>query len=280
MKSHIKVCRSFLLFFGLFLAGNNIVAQVTIAPTNLYITDENKFGTYLVINSSNTPQEISVNFIFGYGKSNKNGVREYFYGDTLDYNNFSIAKWIRAFPQNFVLPPGQRQVVRLRINNPNNLDDGTYWARIKTTSSPVSPPIELESNNNVSAAIGVKIEQISGVFFKKGDVNTGIEIQEIRTSINEEALTILTDIKRLGNSPFLGTITATLSEQNGNIVGESFVSTSIYFDETVKQEINISDLNSGTYELKIEFRTSRGDISDNDIVKMNPVSKTEIINIQ
>lgn len=280
MKSHIKVCRSFVLFFVLFLLGNNIIAQVTIAPTNLYITDENKFGTYLVINNSNTPQEISVNFIFGYGRSNRDGIREYFYGDTLDYNNFSIANWIRAFPQNFVLSPGQRQVVRLRINNPNNLADGTYWARIKTTSSPVSPPIELESNNNVSAAIGVKIEQISGVFFKKGDVNTGIEIQEIRTSLNDETLTILTDLKRLGNSPFLGTITASLSDQNGKIVGESFVSTSIYFDETLKQEMDISDLNTGTYELKIEFRTNRGDISSDDIVKMNPVSKTKIINIQ
>lgn len=257
-----------------------VYAQVSIAPTNLYIDGQQRFGTYLVVNSSTQDQEIAIEFLFGYSKTDLNGEREWVFSDTAMHNRYAISDHIRAFPQNFILPPGQRQVVRLRINAPDDLPDGTYWARIKTSSVPESPPVELSSNDGVAARVTMTVEQVTGLFYKKGNVSTGIEVENIRVEFPEdENLIILTDLKRTGNSPFLGSITTALLNRNGQIVGEQFVSTSIYFDGTHKQELGIKDLAPGEYTLRVHFETRRSDVSSDDLVQMEPVTATTTVTI-
>jgi hypothetical protein len=166
----------------------------------------------------------------------------------------------------------------LRINAQNSIPDRTYFARIKTTSTPVSPPVEIDNNQAVSAQIGVVINQISGVYYKKGEVSTGIEIENIRTKTEDNNFVVLTDYLRLGNSPFLGTITASLM-QNGDVKAEQFISTTLFFSGTHRSEINITDLSSGEYQLRVRFESRRGDISSQDIVQMQPVIETMTITI-
>lgn len=250
------------------------VAQVTIAPTNLFVDSGNRFGTYMVINGSNQNQEISVNFHFGFGQTDESGERRTVSEDSVLEKQHSVAEHIKAFPQNFILNPGQRQTVRLRINAPNDLPDGTYWARIKTSSIPESPPVEVTSTDNVTARVGINIEQVTGLFYKKGDVTTGIEIEEIRPQVSGEELTILTDYNRTGNSPFLGSISTSLIDQNGETVAENFSSTSIYFDGTHRQRLDISNVTEGDYTIQVKFETRRSDISRDDLVQMEPVIET------
>ena len=254
-------------------------AQITIAPTNLFIDNQNKFGTYMVINNSQTPQEVSVDFFFGYNVSDEDGNREQITEDSVRAEMYSIADHIRAFPQNFILQPGQRQIVRLRITAPNTLENRTYWARIKTTSSAQSPPIEVASNSAVSANVGINIEQITGLFYKNGNVSTNIDIEEIRTEIDGQNLIILADYLRSGNSPFLGSITTTLSNSNDEVVAENFVSTSIYFDGTHSQVFDISDLPPGDYQVDLQFVSRRSDISPDEIIQMEPENSSLTITI-
>ncbi|MDR9417519.1 hypothetical protein [Gracilimonas sp.] len=177
--------------------------------------------------------------------------------------------------------PGKRQVVRLRVNPSQELQDGTYWARIKTTSTPESPPVEVGSDDNVTARVGINIEQVTGLFYKKGDVTTGIEVDEIQNTIIEEngqkRLVILADYQRTGNSPFLGSITTTLQEQGGETIEERFRSTSLYFDGTQREEFDITDLESGQYTVSINFRSQRSDISSDDLIQMEPVTATTTV---
>lgn len=270
---------SLTLFIGA-VCWSCVYSQVTIAPTNLFIEDQNKFGTYLVLNGSSENQEISIEFLFGYSKTDENGNREWVFSDSTMADQYSIHENVRAFPQNFILPPGQRQVVRLRINAPNDLKDGTYWARIRTSAVPETPPVELSSDDAISANITMSVEQVTGLFYKKGDVSTGIEIENIQTNISEEnILTILTDFKRIGNSPFLGTVTASLIDDNDDVL-TTFVSTSIYFDGTLRQAFDISNIPSGEYTVKVQFENRRSDISSNDIIPMQgPVSSTTTVTI-
>ncbi len=255
---------------------NTAKSQVTIAPTNLFIDGSNRFGTYMVINGSDTPQEVSVDFIFGYATSDSVGNRLYIYDDSLKAETYSLASSIRAFPQNFTLNPNQRQVVRLRINQTMFTNDGTYWARIKTSSTPVSPPIELENDQSVGARIGVVIDQISGVFYKKGNVTTGIDIKEIEGLVDSDSNTfsVLTHYNRTGNSPFLGTITTILKNANGNEVRRGVVSTSIYFDGIHRENFDLSELPSGNYSIEVSFESSRTDVSSSEIVQMQTVNET------
>lgn len=260
----------FFFLIALFLISGITNAQVTIAPTNLFIEDNTRFGTYLVINGSNETQEIAIEFFFGYSTANEEGLRNIVVDDTTMAANHSVSQYVRAFPQNFTLAPGQRQVVRLRINAPQTLEDGTYWSRIKTSSVPETPPLELQNTENVSASVSIRVEQITGLYFKKGDVSTGIEINDITTSVEEEndKIVILANLDRTGNSPFLGSITTTITDQNGEVVRRGFVSTTIYFSTVFRQELELGDLAKGQYTVSMQFESSRTDVSENEIVQM------------
>ncbi|MFD2532498.1 fimbrial biogenesis chaperone [Gracilimonas halophila] len=270
------------IFLFLSLLTCSVHAQVTIAPTNLFLDNQTRFGTYMVINGSNTPQEISIEFFFGYSETDINGERINITDNQEIEASHSVAESIRAFPQNFILQPGQRQIVRLRINAPNNSQDGTFWSRIKTTSTPESPPVEIGSDDNVTARVGINIEQITGLFYKSGEVTTGIEVEGIKTSFpdgNEDQLVVLTDYQRTGNSPFLGSITTTLQNQNGEILAQGFRSTTLFFDGTQKEELDISGLSPGKYTVQVHFETRRSDISSTDLVQMEPVTATTTVTI-
>ncbi len=262
------------ILIAIIFVGTDVFAQVTIAPTNLFIDSRTKFGTYLVINGSNESQEINVDFLFGYTVSNEDGSRKVVYEDDEKAAEYSAANWVRAFPKSFTLAPGQRQVVRLRVVAPNDLADGTYWSRIRTTSSPVSTPVEVQSNEAITARVGIEIAQVTGLYYKKGDVTTGIDITDMSTKMGDDGvLEVLADIKRTGNSPFLGSITANILDTDGNVVTTSFVSTTIFFDGKYKHEIDLSTVQTGNYQVELKFDSRRGDVSSNEIVQMQPVSK-------
>lgn len=263
--------------FILLAIKTGVFGQVTIAPTNLFINDQNRFGTFLVVNGSGSPQEVSISFEFSYPQTDENGIRKIVKDSSLNAPN-SIQEYVRAFPQQFVIQPGQRQIIRLRVNAPNSLQDGTYWTRIKTASSTVSDPIEIQNQSTVAAQVGIKVEQITGLFYKAGDVNTEININDIKTqkSIRDgtEYLEVFTSFERLGNSPFLGTIRTEILDLNGKIVSETTTSTSYYFDGTHSSQLDISGMNDGNYQIRISFDNSRSDISESDRIPMTPVSKT------
>lgn len=266
-----------LLLSSLFaiLMFSQVIGQVTIAPTNLFVEENSRFGTYMVINNSDENQEISVDFVFSYSALNENGQRRIVEDDSMRAQEYSVAEHVRAFPQNFVLTPGQRQIVRLRIAAPSDLDDGTYWARIKTSATPESPPVEIEQAENVTASLGLIVEQITGLYYKVGSVNTGIEIQSITPNLTEDGvLEVLTNYERTGNSPFLGSILTSLVNSAGEVLQQGRTSTTLYFSGTHSQTLNVSDIEPGEYTIRVEFLTQRNDVSPEDLVQMQPVSQS------
>ncbi|MBO6571494.1 hypothetical protein GYB29_03845 [bacterium] len=277
----MKIIR--VIISGLFLCtilSATVLSQVTIAPTNMFLDDNSRFGTFMVINNSQQPQEISVDFLFGYFDTNEFGDKSFVRDSSEIAQNYSIAESVRAFPQNFVLQSGDRQIVRLRINASQDLVEQTYWARIRTTSTPESPPLELGASDAVNAQIGVKFEQITGLFYKVGETNTGININQIRTRmIDDNTIQILSDFERTGNSPFLGTVTTSIIK-DGKIMRTSSLSTSFYFDGTHGQNFNIEDMEPGSYQVKVEFVSERNDVSEQDLVQMSPSVSSTTVQIQ
>lgn len=262
-----------LVIWVFMLCSTNILGQITISPTNIFIEENTRFGTYLVLNGSNEPQEVSIEFIFAYTATDEEGNRSIVYDDTAQQEEHSAHTWVKSFPRNFTLAPGQRQVVRLRVAPPNDLDDGTYWARIKTRSTAQTPPVELQNDNSVSARVGITIEQITGLYFKKGTVTTGINVLGTDALLTDDGFVeVRTKLERSGNSPFLGSITVNVKDGNNNVVKSSFRSTTIYFDGTHSQEVDIQGLPAGTYTAEVTFETQRSDVSSDNIVKMQPVS--------
>ena len=260
------------LFFA-FIFAKTTSAQITIAPTMLFIDEENRFGSFLVLNGSDQPQEVSIEFPFGYPVTNENGNIQMIYDDSVTAQEFGISDRVRGFPQNFILEPGQRQVVRLTIR-PKNFSDAMYWTRIRTTSNPQSAAIGDTTTGQITAQITYELEQVTTLFYKKGDLNTGIEIQSFIHEETDSTVKFIADVSRTGNSPFIGSIFLKITDDEGTLVTEKMVSTSVYFDFRQIFEVPRTQLSNGSYSAEIIFKSERPDIPKGKLVPMEPISKS------
>lgn len=259
---------------------NSATAQVTIAPTALFIDDQSRFGSFLVLNGSDQTQEVSLTFEFGYPDTDEEGNSFMNYEDEEAREQYSIADWIRGFPRNFTLQPGERQTVRLTVRPPGDIPDGTYWTRIKTASNPAVPDVDEDVTEGVQAQITFRFEQVTAGFYKRGDVTTGISFNDLTAEVNDEQGIVLADVERSGNSPFLGSIFLTVTDGNGNVVHEHRVSTTVYIDAVRRLEFDASDLSPGTYTAEVRFETRRPDVSSGDLVQAEPVSRSTTFSIR
>ncbi len=259
-------------FILLFICAGPAAAQVSIAPTSLFIDDQNRFGTFLVLNSSNQTQEVQLEFIFGYPATDEEGNTYMRYDDPVAESEFSIAEWIRGFPRNFTLEPGARQTVRLTVRPPADLPDGMYWTRIRTTSNALSPDIDEEIQDGVSARITFRFEQITAAFYKKGNVNTGLDIKDKEIQLNGDKATIFAEVHRTGNAPFLGSMQLRVINDSGDEVYSNQNFTTVYLNALRKMDYDISGWPAGSYTAELTFLSERSDISARDIVQTDPVT--------
>jgi hypothetical protein len=267
--------RSFLLMLLLGVAmSKGALAQVTIAPTALFIDDRSRFGTFLVLNGSNQTQEVALTFEFGYPATDDEG------NVFMNYENeeaaalYSMVDWIRGFPRNFTLAPGERQTVRLTVRPPSDLADGTYWTRIKTASNPAVADIDAEVTEGVQAQITFRFEQVTAGFYKHGNVTTGVDIQNIEAEVSEGQGIVRAHVERTGNSPFLGSMFLTVRDASNNVVYENRSSTTVYLTAVRRMELDVSDFSSGEYVAEVRFETRRPDVASTDLVQGPASSQT------
>jgi len=256
------------------LAGQGL-AQVSVAPTALFVDSKSKFATFQVANSSKMAQEVKVAFVFAYPVSADDGDLTYIYDDEEQAALHSAADWIRGMPKYFVLDAGARQTVRLAIKAPGRLAAGTYWARLKVTSTQLSTDVGAASPNAVSTQINFQVNQTFPIYFKHGTTNTGLELVGLEKNFKSpRKIVFVADVKKSGNSPYLGTMHAKIFDATGEMVGESIVLLSIFYDGKRRIEMDISDLPLGAYTSKIEIKSGRSDIMARDIIPGNAVNSS------
>ena len=258
-----------------------MVAQVTIAPTMLFLDEQSRFGTVVVMNGSDEVQEISVEFPFGYPVTNNEGELKMVYDDSSDIAQQSgIHNAIKGFPKNFSLQPGQRQVVRLTVR-PQDFTNGMYWSRIRTTSTPQTAAVGEAEEGEITTEITYKFEQVTTLFYKHGNLTTGINVKDVHANATENNIDVVANVSRTGNAPFLGSIYLAVNDQEGNKIVEKKVSTSIYFDYKQVFSVSKEELKAGKYEAQIRFVSQRNDVSPEDIVAMDePVSQSVNFNVE
>jgi len=264
---------SSLFFLLLLFAVKSVVAQITIAPIMLFLDEQERFGTIMVMNGSSQVQEITIEFPFGYPVTDSNGNINMVYDDSATAERYSISNAVRGFPTNFTLQPGQRQVVRLTVR-PRNYQDGMYWSRIRTTSTPQQPAIGETSEDAITTQITYRFEQVTTIFYKHGEVDTGLNILNFTTRQNADNIEFISDIRRTGNSPFLGSIRLVVTDSSGNLIEEKKSSTSIYFDYRQIFQIEKEKLPAGSYNAEITFRSERSDVPLSDLIQIEPISRS------
>lgn len=254
------------------------MAQISIAPTSVFM-DDNGIASLYITNPSEITQEISVSFVFGYPGSDDLGNLVMVYGDSIKDKQYGLGDRLRAFPRTFILAPQQQQTIRLQLRPDRSLLAGTYFTRVKVTSNNQTPDVGQAVETEVATQINFKFDQVIAAFYKNGQTNTGLEIGNVTTSINEGKVRAIAEFTTTGNSPFLGSIIASIKDANEKTVSKKEEIVAMYFNGKKGVDVDIQDLPAGEYQLELRFETNRADIPSTDLVQSSPISKRVLIRI-
>lgn len=267
MKKIIPFLVSFLCFVI------EIYSQVSISPTTIF-TDRNGIGTVYVSNPSSSPQEVSLEFLFGYPGNDTDGNIIMVYGDSTSEGKSGFGSKIRTFPKNFIIAPNQQQTIRVQVLPDNSRSPGSYFTRLKITSSEQTPDVENGVSDGVATKVNFKFEQVIAVFHKHGETSTGLEFQKLEASRKDNFIYVASQFIVSGNSPFLGSLEAVVKSATGEVVAKHQQTLALYYEGLRNYSIPIPEgLASGTYEVELLFKTERSDIPKSDLVQAEPITR-------
>jgi len=280
---HLSYCcfRIFMFLAPLmFLVSEMLLAQLTVAPSMLFIDSKSGIGNLYISNNSAAPQEVNISFVFGYPDADSAGNPKMNYSDSISAGIYSLNPIVRAFPRSFILNAKQAQTVRLQVRTKTTVKDESFFSRVKVTSAQKTPDIEKKTTDAVTTQINFKFDQIFPVFYKKGNVSTGLIIHDISATSKDNKLTVITDVERTGNTPYIGSIRAELYSAANQKVALSEATASIYFRMKNKVELDLSKAAKGKHRLVLTFETKRSDIAVEDLLQAPTVIKEVAVNLQ
>jgi len=211
-------------------AASRAAAQVSISPVILFMNDASRISDFTVGNTSERAQEVTIEFRFGYMRSDTIGNLAMEYGDSAAAVRHSMTNWVTAFPRRFLLRPGTKQTVRIMARPPRDLPAGTYWTRLITASMPQSPPVDSIANG-VGTQITIRLEQVTTVLYRRGDSVSGVDIGALALHRDSVGAHLLIPISIRDGSVFLGTSTVRLTNRRGDVVHEVRTPLAVYFQQ-------------------------------------------------
>ncbi len=256
-------------------------AQVVVAPKVVHLSDDERFSSIFVENRTNRPQEVRLEFRFGYPVSDSLGNVSIHYGDEAAADTLSIGAFVQPYPKQFLLPPGQRQRVRLALRPPEGLSDGMYWGRLAFTARQYEEEAAPAARAAVETRIHYQFRQIISVFYRRGSLETGLRFDSMRSSRDNANIYITAHVARTGNAPYLGTARLeVVDDSTGAPVATQEDVASVYFDMTHRFTLPRSELPEGTYRARLTYETRREDIASADLIPADPISRTLIFAVQ
>ena len=184
--------------------------------------------------------------------------------DSLPAGAPSAAGWVRAYPRRVVVPPGAQQMVRLMATPPAGLADGEYWSRIVITSRQAAPAVQV-ADSGVRAQINVELRTIISLMYRKGEVQTGLELNDFRAQLRGDSLVVWMDLARSGNAAWLGTARVSLA---GDGVAQQDWDTQLAVYAPLRRRLAfaVGTLRPGRYSARLLLSTARDDIPQANIL--------------
>jgi hypothetical protein len=222
--------RRTLAFLGLLVLVSALrAAAVAVSPVAVYIDHRERQGTLTLFNPGDRPEEVRIEFGFGYPVSDAEGNVTVPVLAQAPEGEPSAVPFLRAFPPRVRLEPGQRQVVRILARPPADLPEGEYWARALIRSRGGVAPLE-ERRGDVAVRIDVETMMVVAVNYRNGDVDTGLEVLGADLALSEGLAEIDLELRRTGNAAFLGRVLVELVDVDGQVVGRVEEVLAVYRD--------------------------------------------------
>lgn len=255
-------------------------AQVSLAPTSLFIFEAGGIGELFVSNRSEVPQEVNVRFEFQFPTSDAAGNISMTTGTPELEAEWGLGEMVRVFPRRLVLQAGETQTLRVQVRPMRDRPDGMFFTRAIVSSNALQQDVgQQEAAEGIRTQINYILEQSIPVFYRKGSNTTGVDVERIEASRAEEGMNLLVHLQRTGNSPFMGTMGAQLFDMNGNQLAESSSSAFFYFDERRRMTLRHEDLPPGRYRVELWFETQRRDMASSNIVQAPRITHSTIVEI-
>jgi P pilus assembly chaperone PapD len=259
---------------GLLALSTSTAHAVAVSPTAVYITSRNPSALLTLINTGSRPEEIELSIAFGYPVSDSTGALRVDIVDTAASGEPSLTSYLRVFPRRLVLQPGQRQVVRVMVAMPPGAADGEYWGRVLVKSRGGEPPIE-QSEGNVRMQLSLETTFATAVFFHKGEMKTAIAVSSAAARRMGDSVQFTLDLKREGNSAFLGRIRAELLDNKGATVAEVEDVVAVYRSLRRRFVLHTGKpLPAGAYTVRYLVDTERPDLPPQGPIKAASVTSS------
>jgi hypothetical protein len=263
-----------LLILAFLLVGWAVQAgAVAVSPMAVYLDSRNRTGTMTLFNPGNLPEEIEIDFAFGYPTSDDDGNVSLSLVKRPGDAEPNAVPWLRAFPRRLVLEPGQRQVVRIMVQPPAGTDDGEYWGRALIRARGGQAPIE-ERRGDVAVQINVETVVVAAVNYRHGQVRTGLEVDGAEARREGDVVAGTIDLARTGNAAFLGRLLAEVVDERGRVVGSTEDVLAVYRTLRRRVEVPVPAGLEGPLQLRFRMDTNRADLPAGGPLPVEPVVRT------
>ncbi len=244
-----------------------------VAPQALFLGDRARTGQLYLRNTGTAPEEAAIDLQYGYPVSDSAGNVQIRLIDAPGPDEHPATEWVRAFPRRTVVQPGSQQVVRLLASPPADLPDGEYWSRIVVTSRGAAMPLGV-ADTAVTASIALQVRTILALMYRKGQVRTGVELNDFRASVQQDSLIVWLALARTGNAAYLGTIGVEMREPTGREIGSWDTQIAIYVPMQRRLAFPLPSLPAGTYTVALSISTRRSDLASSDVLRADPVQRS------
>ena len=256
----------------LVFAAYECYSQVTVAPVSLHMNDANKNGYLLIRNNTLTSTwEVSIEMKYGYPVSDSTGNINIYFPENVTANDPSAVEWINFFPRKFMLKPQEEQTVRVVAKPPKGLKEGEYWGRPIISSQAVSTEDTTE-NPQIGVGLSVKFQTVIALNYRKGKSSTSINLLSFDAVYENDKIIISADMKREGNSAYIGNLIAKVYNSSNDVVSETEQEFAVYYSLLKKVILEVPGIKKGNYTVELELNTDRKEQSGT-IIKGNTINK-------
>jgi hypothetical protein len=256
-----------------------VIAQaILVAPHAVFMDHRTRTGQMYLVNTGNTPEELSIELTYGYPETDSAGSIGIRLIDRPDSTQPSAAGFVRASPRRVVVLPGDRQIVRLLAQPPSDLPDGEYWSRIIVSSRGQEVAVA-GGDTAVHAGVSLEVRTIISLNYRKGAVHTGVTLQDFRAGVERDSLIAWVGLGREGNAAFLGTTHLAVWDSTGALRAEWSTPTAVYVPVLRRYAYPLEGLARGRYVLALDVNTSREDLPAVNILPAAPIRRTVALDV-
>jgi hypothetical protein len=147
------------------------------------------------------------------------------------------------------------------------------------TSRPVEDTAAVVVDTAVRAGVTIEIRTITSVTYRKGEVRTGVTLDDFRATVQGDSLEAWIDVRREGNAAYLGSVAFTLLGAGDEAVMSWATPIAVYREQHRRFVFPLEGVEPGFYQMQVRLSTEREDIDAEHVLPAAPVERTVSLTI-